>query len=330
MMWLTWRQFRLQAVSVFAALTAICVVLAITGPELVGASSFSDQEFLYFAGLFALYLLPAVIGVFWGVPMVTRELESGTHSLVWNQTVSRTRWLAVKLGVGAAAAMLAAGLLSLAVGWWASPIDAGAGDPEIGEFLPRISPAIFAVRGIAPVGYAAFAFVLGIAVGMLLRRTLPAMAVTLAVFAVVQVTVPLAVRPHVLPAVDETVAITASNLMSMNGDGSNLPELVLVAEPAGAWVLVNETVTPDGEPVRTVPPELAGCAPRPPAPGSPPPKFDGVRECFLQLSDLGYRQHLVYQPGSRFWPLQWIETGLFLVLSALLTWFCFRRIRHLS
>jgi hypothetical protein len=330
MMWLTWRQFRVQAVSVFAALAAICVVLAITGPEMVGETNFSDQEFLYFAGLFALYLLPAVIGVFWGVPMVTRELESGTHSLVWNQSIGRTRWLAVKLGVGAAAAMLTAGLLSVAVSWWASPIDAAAGDPRIGEFLPRISPAIFAVRGIVPIGYAAFAFVLGIAVGMLLRRTLPAMAVTLAVFTVVQVAVPLAVRPHVLPAVDEAVAITASNLMSMNGDGSNLPELVLVAEPAGAWVLVNETLAPDGEPVSRVPPELQGCMPTPPSPGGPPPKFEGVRECFLQLSELGYRQHLVYQPAGRFWPLQWIETGLFLALSALLTWFCFRRIRHLS
>ena len=44
-------------------------------------------------------LAPAVIGAFWGAPLVARELEAGTHRLVWNQSVTRTRWLATKLGV---------------------------------------------------------------------------------------------------------------------------------------------------------------------------------------------------------------------------------------
>jgi hypothetical protein len=55
-----------------------------------------------------------------------------------------------------------------------------------------------------------------------------------------------------------------------------------------------------------------------------------VHRCVAELGDLGYHQLVTYQPANRFWPLQWIETGLFLALSALLTWFCFRRIRHLS
>jgi hypothetical protein len=55
-----------------------------------------------------------------------------------------------------------------------------------------------------------------------------------------------------------------------------------------------------------------------------------MRSCFARLDDLGYRQHLAYQPASRFWALQWVELAAFLALSALLTWFCFRRLRHLS
>ena len=46
-----------------------------------------------------LAVVPAVIGVFWGAPLVARELETGTHRLAWNQSVTRTRWLAAKLGV---------------------------------------------------------------------------------------------------------------------------------------------------------------------------------------------------------------------------------------
>src|SRR6266536_1271467 len=191
MTWLTWRQFRFPALSVFAGLIVIGVVLAITGPDLVGRTNFSDQDFLFSGTILTLYLLPAVLGVFWGVPMITRELESGTHSLVWNQTVTRKRWLTTKLGFGLLAAMVAAGLLSLAVTWWASPIDALASAQADRGMLARIAPVVFGARGLVPVGYAAFALVLGVTVGMLLRRTVAAMAVTLAALTAVLLLVPL-------------------------------------------------------------------------------------------------------------------------------------------
>ena len=44
----------------------------------------------------------------------------GTFRLAWNQSVTRTRWLAVKLGLIGLAAMATAGLLSLMVTWWAA------------------------------------------------------------------------------------------------------------------------------------------------------------------------------------------------------------------
>ena len=67
--------------------------------------------------------VPAIIGIFWGAPLVARELESGTYRLAWTQSITRTRWLAVKLGVIGLASMAVAGLLSLIVTWWASPLD---------------------------------------------------------------------------------------------------------------------------------------------------------------------------------------------------------------
>ena len=53
--------------------------------------------------------------MFWGAPLIARELEAGTHRLAWNQSVTRTRWLAIKLAIVGAATAAVAGLLSWAV-----------------------------------------------------------------------------------------------------------------------------------------------------------------------------------------------------------------------
>jgi hypothetical protein len=55
-----------------------------------------------------------------------------------------------------------------------------------------------------------------------------------------------------------------------------------------------------------------------------------ITDCFDRLTAEGYRQHVVYQPVGRFWPLQWAETAGYLVLSALLTLVTFRCVRKLS
>ena len=119
-----------------------------------------------------------------GRPLVTRELDAGTHRLAWTHT-TRTRWLVAKLAFVGLAAMAAAGLLSLAVSWWAGPIDAAVASRERHARprdlrLPADVGEIFDARGIVPIGYAAFAFALGVTVGVLVRRTLPAMAILLA------------------------------------------------------------------------------------------------------------------------------------------------------
>ena len=329
MTWLTWRQSRVSAMSVLAGLIAIGVILAITGPRLVGRTDYSDQDVLFTGTILAMYLLPAVVGVFWGVPLITREFETGTHSLVWNQSVTRKRWLATKLGLGVLAAMVAAGLLSLAVTWWAVPIDSLVSSKVDAAMPSRMSPVVFAARGIAPIGYAAFSFVLGVAVGLVLRRTVAAMAVTLVVFAAVMVAVPVFLRPYVLPAVQESVSISESTVTTMNGNESGAIVEIQVSNPAGAWVLANETVDPTGKVVKPLPDFTQNCMPTPSRQG-PPPDHSTVAKCLAQLQNNGYRQHLTYLPDSLFWPLQWLESAFFLALSALLAWFCFRRLRHVS
>jgi hypothetical protein len=348
--WLTWRQFRASAAMMAAALALLAAILALTGPGLAddysagiagcatqgdGCSDFvqrffDDNRNAFLAVTAVVLVLPALIGLFWGAPLIARELEAGTHRLVWNQSITRTRWLAVKLGLVALAAVTAAGLGSLAVDWWSNPLDKAAAD----EFQ-RMDPLLFATRGIVPIGYAAFAFALGVTAGMLVRRTVPAMAITLVVFVAVQIAMPQLVRPHLIPPTRSTIEITPSNFdQLLIGPDRRIQVGAKPADP-GAWVLSSQTVDASGHAIDSIPPTPSlsptsgPCAPpkRPPAqhPAGADAEFAG---CLAEVKRLGYRQRVTYQPASRFWPFQWYETAIYAALSLGLAGFCFWRIRH--
>jgi hypothetical protein len=338
MTWLTYRQFRAQAVVAAAALAVLAAVFAATGPHLArlyaasglaacranGSCAARTVSFLgqvksdpvypalYIAGAALLWVAPAVIGVFWGAPLVTRELEAGTFRLAWNQSVTRTRWLAVKLGLVGLAAMATAGLLSLMVTWWAAPIDRAGGLPVGLGQLSRFSPQLFAARGITPVGYAAFAVALGVAAGVLIRRTVPAMAVTLALFAAVQLLMPGMVRPHLLPPARATAAVQVNlNDVQMNSNGQ---VTVPVTNQPGAWIITNQTITPAGRVF--VLPVVAAC------------QSGSEQQCDAWYARQHLRRRITYLPASRYWALQWYETAIFLALAVVLAGLSAGQVRY--
>ncbi len=346
MIWLTWRQFRGSATMMAAALLVLVAALALTGPDLASGYStgitacarddscdrfydrfFGEYDLPFMALSLVVLILPALAGLFWGAPLVTRELEAGTHLLVWNQSVTRGRWLAVKLGLTGLAAVVAAGVCGLAVTWWSAPLDRSAA-PD----LALMAPLVFGARGIAPMGYAAFAFVLGVTVGMLVRRTLAAMALTLAVFVAIQIAMPLLVRPHLMPPVTGTFELSKTNVngIGINRDENQFVHVMLdsvVPGHAGAWVLSSEFIDPSGrasgEEAAVKTSTTSGpCAPPGAGPGA------GMDSCLAEINRLGYRQQASYQPLERFWPFQWIETGVYALLTAGLTWFCFWWVRR--
>jgi len=155
---------------------------------------------LKFVGTF-LVGVPALIGAFWGGPLVASELESGTDRLVWTQSVTRTRWLGVKFGLIGLAGVAVTGLLSLMLGAWSST----AVDQD------RFGTAMFGQRGIAPIGYAVFGIALGVTAGLLTRRTLPAMATTLVAFVATRIVVQNWVRPHFATPLELSQALSAEN-----------------------------------------------------------------------------------------------------------------------
>lgn len=346
MIWLTWRQFRASALVLLGCVAAAMAVLAGSGPSVSDLSASAGEGFLELFGadrlkstIFhtstaVLYVLPGLVGVFWGAPMVARELEAGTSRLVWTQSVTRTRWLATKLGVAGAAAA-AVGSFGLALTLWSGPMDDAVAKGYRGNGLfaePRLWPELFGTRGVVPIGMAVLALVIGVVLGMVIRRSVPAMAVTLAVVVAVQVVVPLAVQAHLLPKEQVEATITEENLTEVRAMGDVGPgdEDVIIDEigisvgSPDAWITSNRTVGPSGRTVEQFPAWVTDCAPPPGRPSSE----QSVEACFTRLADEGYRQHVEYLPADRFWPLQLVETGVLLLVAGLLTGFCFWRIRR--
>ena len=332
MIWFTWRQFRTQTWVTVGALAALGAVLIVTRGSIADAYAAADvaacdadcataiDNFLtqvrtstsgtvYDLANASIQVVPALIGIFWGAPLIARELETGTHRLAWNQSVTRTRWLATKLAIVGAAVALTAGLISWAVTWWAQDIDNAADN--------RITPELFGARGIVPIGYALFGFALGVTLGMLIRRTIPAMAATLGVYFAAAISMPLWIREHLVPASHTTKPLDTSSLdqLMMNGDPTDQVEdpMTVVGSDnlPDAWVLSNQTITPTGE-VFTGPADPQYCGPN-----------ASLQACEEWVGSLGLRQDLTYHPASNFWPLQWTETGILLGVAVLLAGFCF-------
>ncbi|MGW0578622.1 transporter [Streptomyces sp. NPDC002920] len=322
MIWLTWRQLRAQAAVTGAALAFLGVLLAVTGPHLadggdalLGRLTETDQT-VYYVVLAAMFVLPAVIGMFWGAPLIARELESGTHRLAWNQSVTRTRWLLTRLSLTGLAAATAAGLASLAVTWWSGPIDraaAAGGSEGVDPFFPRLHPLVFAARGVVPVGVAVFAFVLGVTLGLLIRRTVPAMATALAVYVGVEFAVPVWIRPQLVPTERTTVPVDGKGPIGVGEDS-----LRMALDQPGSWITSQETLDASGHVLGSLPSSVTECTPPTP-----------VETCLATLTRQHYRQRITYHPADHFWPLQWAETALYLTLSlalaALCVWWLRRR-----
>lgn len=341
MIWLSWRQFRTQAIVAGSVLAVLAILLLSTGfglahlyhvSGLAGCQAKhscrnalilftsglrgSVYEFVFYIAIGLIYLGPALIGAFWGAPLVAREVETGTLRLAWSQSVSRSRWLIVKIAMLGLAAMAMTGLLSLMLYWWSQPAYQAAtvARPDTGLSISRLTPLLFGTNGVAPLGYAAFAFAVGLAAGVLIKRTLPAMAVTLAVVALVLIAWPNWVRPHLIAPVHSAVALRASSITGIGISGNVMTIITGVSRP-GAWVLSDQAVTSAGQP-------FAGRATKVCLNGSP-------QACNASIAGLHLKQAVSFEPASRFWALQGYETAAYLLLAVLLaaacTWWINRR-----
>jgi hypothetical protein len=302
---LIWRLHRNQAYIAAAALAALTCLLLLTGIAMAHdyrsflascqtTRSCGDAARLLFRGDSAITTLvdatvavPALLGLFWGAPLLARELEAGTHNLAWTQGVTRRSWLSRNVLWALAAAAVWGAAMAALVTWWRGSQNA-VGVPV------RLATFTFDIQGIAPAAYSVFAVALGIAAGSILKRVLPAMAVTVTAFAGLRFLIAEYARPHYL------TAITRS-----------LPPYSGWTPPAGSWILSNATLGPNGRNYTagiSYQDTPAACR----AIGQQSNRFPSC------LSSHGFHTLITYQPASRFWALQGIEAGIFIALAAAL------------
>jgi hypothetical protein len=325
MIWLTWRQSRLESLIGGVALACVALFLLLSGQDIVSAYRDSilpgcaaqqpeDQgcrmaasaflrEFSNIRGIYMLLLLciPFLVGLLLAAPTVL-DFEQGTYRLAWTQSVTRGRWLATKVAYGLAIATAVSVPLIALWMWGRGPID---------DIEGRFNSNSFDFEGTVPIAYAVFAFALCLAAGTLLRRAIPAVGIGLVGFLVVRGFVSDQLRHRYLSPLNlnwdplEPIPAAARN-RTFNGD----------------WILGDGYTDAQGNQLSGGEEVIRGCMI-----DSSEKVGDLMSTC---LHDHGIRYALLYHPADRFWTFQAIETGLFLGLSALLlaatVWWVMRRI----
>jgi hypothetical protein len=235
-------------------------------------------------------ILPALLGVLWGAPLIAGELESGTRDLAWTQSVTRRRWMATNLGWAIAVAFVWGAALTIVVSWWRIP--------ENGLY-DRFSPGAFDIQGVVPIAYSIMAMALGISAGVVLRRAVPAVATAFASFIALRALFALFLRQHFIAPVTETLPV---NVSSSTGPVAHV------------WWIASYIKSPDGRTSQTGIPIPAACQTE---------NFKQFQAC---IAAHGYHRIITYQPPDRFWTFQAIEAGIFVLLAAALLVFAYRRI----
>jgi hypothetical protein len=335
MTWLTWRQYRAQAAVAALVLAAFATVVLVTGFQLAaqwhtllasctasrtcaslqeGGTSLGSVLGHDFAILSM--LAPVLFGVLVGAPLVAHEFEARTSDFAWAQSITRTHWLAVKVGWVLLAAAVWGGVIAVLVTWWSGPRNAA--------FADAFQPNYFDQQGLVPVAYSVFATALGIAAGAVLRRTLPAIAIVIGGFIGMRLWISQDLRMHFMAPVTSFYGV-AANLNtpagSINVGGGLLNEAgQVVTGPLGNVMI-------DGVPSTSLP---AACQQLIPANASGPagPSDATLNAVYGCLQQAGYRQFISYQPISRYWAFQGIETGIYLAVAAALIAITFYAVRR--
>jgi ABC-2 family transporter protein len=297
MAWVTWRQHRFALAGVAALLGALAVYLWLTGLQMHHsyatachpASSLDCT--INFTGRYGvtaiivsifLQAVPALIGAFVGAPVLAREMETGTFRYAWTQGFGRWRWALAKLVLLAVVVAALTGAFSVLFSWYNQPFFAA-------DYVMPLSTRVFDLRGVAFAAWTLAAFAIGSLAGMLIRRVVPAIAATLAVYTGLAFAATLWLREHYMTP----LVTTKLNV------------------PGSAWI-ISQWYAKGGKFAFPARGSQIVSAFSQLCPGSP---NVSAGQCLTQH---GYTQWTSYQPADRFWPFQWIEAGWLLALSLLL------------
>jgi hypothetical protein len=322
LVWVVWRRYRTTLAATVAVLGLLAIYLVIDAerirsayatyractPANSAACQFAWQNFRDSHGQSGfvsviLVLLPGIVGVFAGTPVLARELETGTFRYAWTQGVGRLRWAIALLVPGALGVAVITGALGALVSWHDQPlVQAG--------ITPRLRATSFCVTGLSGAGWALAGFALSVLAGLLWRRVVAALATAFAVWFGLAFLTAQILRPNYLSQ------LTTTSMQLSNKDLS-----------LGQWWTKGGVRVSDAQ-INSVLEAIGvqfngGSSTRVAGPGGP--SVDPIQ----YLLQHGYQQVTSYQPDSRYWPFQWIEfgwlTGLAVLLLAATLWLLRRR-----
>jgi hypothetical protein len=312
MIWLTWRQHRLEGLMMLGVLAVLGVFLLLTGRamansfQLLGLShclgqtpanspcpnlimAFGTQYGVLQVVDILLIFLPLLLGVLVGAPLVAREVEQRTHLLVWTQSITRRRWLTVKLALVLGAGLLASVALLAVLIWWNRPW---------AQLIGPFGTNAYDTSGPVWVAETGLSLALGVLAGTLTRRVVPAIFLTIVLFVAIRVPVASLWRPNF-----EAPLLQTNPVGQLNNRQSALS--------SQDWVIAQGYIDAQGN------------------------KHDGLVGCrsnqtSVQCFQANGAQALFvsYQPADRFWTFQWIETGIYLGFSVLALFVAFWLVRH--
>jgi hypothetical protein len=315
MIWVTWRQHRIEGFVALGALALLGVFLLFTGLAMahtaqqsgltscLAHASRSDlcealqQAFesqygaLSVAFIPFVLALPGLLGALVGGPLVARELEQRTHLLVWTQSITRMRWLTTQLALILGAGLLGASALMAVLIWWSGPFY---------QLYGRFIAGSFDYSGPVWLAEVLLAMALGIFASTLTRRTVLAIFLTIALFLAIRVPVEAVLRP----AFETPITVTWSM-------GQVNPPVTFGVQD---WQLARGWIDAHGNKTSAI---RARCT-----------EGQTIEQC---LQSNGYRgQFLTYQPANRFWTFQWMETAIYLAFAvpalALTIWLVRRKL----
>ena len=349
MIWLTWRQYRIEILILTLSLLLVASILLITGTNIasfahhIGNTNCSSQKCIvalnmltsyiysrafdnsafYYTFQYALLALPPLVGMFIGTQTVGRELEQGTYRLIWTQSISWSRWLLIKTGGLICLTLCASTILYCLLIWWKGPVITSLN--SVWNYMN------FDIWSLAAVAYTLFALSLGVCTGTIVRRTVPAMAITLVIFITLRILISIFWRPYFLPPMvllvplnsvqepPQQSLVMSSYEVDRQGNRLTVDPCQVDLPPSGSLEnnsssrlqlnmvlpLMNVTLP------LTITHSLSG--------GPTSPQALAQEKAYEQcVTKHGFQIRYLYQPPDRFWLFQEIECAIYVVLSMFL------------
>jgi hypothetical protein len=253
MIWVSWRQSRSQAIACLGVLAALAVYAILLGTSMRTAfshdglaaclarsqgtscpaalSAFSNEfgSEVNIAFWSVALIVPGLIGVLVGAPLIARELEYGTWRLAWSQTVPRTRWLVTKLALVTGGLILLGAAMTAVITWYRAPMDR-----LTGHFLHNI----YDFEGLVLTAYILCAFGFAVLAGLLVRRSIPAMIAAFIPWLAIRLVVEFLLRPNFQAPL--TFRETCTTPQACHGTG-NMFVPPPVTGHIGDWILGQPT-----------------------------------------------------------------------------------------